>query len=117
MDEKQILVVRVWQNTKTNDVTWDIVEAPLKENPPRGTPAELPVDTNRLDRIWKCLQAYMEPEVYAKVRVWAERAFGYRYYTPSQRYPVDLRTAVCDRLRGFTEPQITELEKYLEVKE
>jgi len=74
-------------------------------------PTEPHVGTERLDRIWKYLQGFLEVEPYAELRVWAETNFGYKYYGGTEKRPVDLRTAVCDKLRTFTELQIAELEK------
>lgn len=89
----------------------------VNEELPRETPPEPRIDAKRLDRIWRFLQGHIEPPMYAELRAWAVADFNYSYYTSGQKYPVDLKAAICNRLKDFTDEQLTGLEKILEARE
>lgn len=93
---------------------------PVKERPPQPPPETPPtpqIEAKRLDRIWKYLQGWITTPKHEELQAWAIETFGYRYNVTGQKYPVELKDAVCQKLNAFTDPQLTDLEKILEGEE
>ena len=132
MDETKLMdvlreVIAIRRGLRASIKLIDALEATIEilpEHPPGTpialppssleTPPGLPIDAKRLDRIWKYLQGWIGTPQLEELQAWAVQTFGYAYYVTGQKYPVDLKPAVCDKLNTFTDAQLTELEEILE---
>lgn len=77
-----------------------------------GAPDEK-ISAERLEAIWNKLFGFLSRKRFLTLLDWAGK-IGYKYYTPSQKSPIELCEYVRDRLRDLNEEQLTELEAILE---
>lgn len=83
---------------------------PLKE-PKITHPIE--EQAERCERVWKQLNGFLSGERIRRLQHWAEKVLHWRYYQPQQKYPTPVEKAITDKLRDFTNDQMSELEEIL----